>query len=406
VTETVLAVTAIGHRGDGLASHGGATVHVPGALPGETVAAEIAGGRAIVTRIVTASPERAAPFCPHYESCGGCQLQHWQEGPYRSWKKGLVEQALRSRDIAVPVRELIDARGAGRRRVSIHVRRKDGNVTAGFMAARSHRLLDLDRCPVLADQLGRAFDLARAIGARAGDCDVALTATAGGIDAGVKAERRVVEPELPKFAALAAQLQLARLSINGNPVVTLNPPLVPMGRANVIIPPGSFLQATAAGETELARLACGALGKARTVADLFCGCGPFAFRLAERAKVWGYDSDHLAIAALAAAARITSGLKPIAAATRDLFREPLVTNELKAFDAVVFDPPRAGAEAQARQLAKSAVRTVVAVSCDPASFARDAQILVGGGYHLAELTAVDQFKWTSHVEIVAVFRKS
>lgn len=406
MTEVLLAVTAIGHRGDGLASHDGAAVHVPGALPGETVAAAIAGGRAAVARIVTASPERISPFCPHYQSCGGCQLQHWQEDPYRAWKKHLVEQALLSRGIAMPVRDLIDAHGAGRRRVSIHVRRRPGTVTAGFMAARSHLLLDLDRCPVLADELDRAFDVARAIGASAGDCDVTLTATAGGVDASVRAERRVVEPELPKFAALAAQLQLARLTVNGNPVVTLSPPLMPMGRARVAIPPGSFLQATAAGEAELSRLVCAALGKSRAVADLFCGCGPFALRLAERAKVWGYDSDRSAIAALAAAVRTTSGLKPIVATVRDLFREPLVAAELKAFDAVVFDPPRAGAEAQALQLAKSAVNVVVAVSCDPASFARDAAILVGGGYRLAELTAVDQFKWTSHVEIVAVFRKA
>jgi 23S rRNA (uracil1939-C5)-methyltransferase len=406
VTDIELAITALGRRGEGIARHDGASVLVPGTLPGETVMASVDGERGSLRRIVTPSPERVRAFCRHYETCGGCQLQHWREEPYRRWKAQLVETALRSRGIEAKVRVLIDAHGAGRRRVGIHARRRDGVVTAGFMAARSHALLDLDRCPVLVVALAPAFDIARAIGEKVGDCDVALTATDGGIDASVRAGRKIVEQEMAKFAALAASLRLARLSVNGSAVVTERPPLIRMGRADVAIPPVSFLQATAEGEAALARLVTEAIGKSRAVADLFSGCGPFTFRLAETAKVWAYDSDRPAIAALAAATRVTPGLKPVTAAARDLFREPLVATELKAFDAVVFDPPRAGAESQARQLAKSKVKTVAAVSCDPASFARDAEILASGGYTLEALTAVDQFKWTSHVEIVAVFRRA
>jgi 23S rRNA (uracil1939-C5)-methyltransferase len=405
MTEVTLAITGIGRRGEGLARHAGVPVFVPGTLPGETVRASLDGARAGLVDVTTASPERMQPFCPHYYSCGGCQLQHWREPPYRSWKTALVETALRGRGITANVRMLIDAHGAGRRRVSIHVRRNGGIVTAGFMVARSHRLLDLDHCPVLVPALSPAFDIARAIGARTGESDVALTATDAGIDASVKAGRRIIEQEMAKFAALAASLDLARLSVNGSAIVTARPPLVAMGKARIVLPPGAFLQATAEGEAVLARLVAEGLGKARNVADLFCGCGPFTFRLAETAKVSAFDNDRPAIAAVVAAARATPGLKPVTAAARDLFREPLVANELKAFDAVVFDPPRAGAEDQCKELARSGVKTIVAVSCNPVSLARDLAILTAAGYRIRLVTPIDQFFWSAHVEAVAVLEK-
>jgi len=221
----------------------------------------------------------------------------------------------------------------------------------------------------------------------------------------VRAERKIVAAEHAKLAGLAEQLDLARLAVNGEVIVTRRLPAIAMGKAVVAIPPASFLQATEAGEQALAERVMAGLGKAKSVADLFCGCGPFTLRLAERVKLQGFDSDRGAIAALQAAARQTQGLKPVTASVRDLMREPLVPGELKDFDAVVFDPPRAGAEAQARQLARSAVGTVIAVSCDPATLARDAEILVGGGFAVVTVTAVDQFKWSSHVETVAVFRR-
>jgi 23S rRNA (uracil1939-C5)-methyltransferase len=273
------------------------------------------------------------------------------------------------------------------------------------MAARSHDLLDLDRCPVLVPGLAPAFDVARTLAARLGDSDVALTATASGLDVSVKAERKIVTAEMPKLAGLARELDLARLSVNGEVVVMPRVPLVQMGKAMVPIPPVSFLQATAAGEDILGKLVCDGLGKARSVADLFSGCGPFTFRIAERARVRAFDSDRPAIAALIAAQRTASGLKPVSAEARDLFRAPLVAAELKDYDTVVFDPPRAGAEAQAKQLARSQVKTVIAVSCDPVTLARDAAILIGGGYALETVAAVDQFKWTAHVETVAIFRR-
>jgi 23S rRNA (uracil1939-C5)-methyltransferase len=181
------------------------------------------------------------------------------------------------------------------------------------------------------------------------------------------------------------------------------PPTLRMGRSEVALPPGSFLQATAAGEETLATQVIERVGRAKTIADLFCGVGPFALRLAEKASLAAFDSDTGAISSLQKAAR-TQGLKPIKAEARDLFRRPLMPQELRDYDAVVFDPPRQGAEAQTRQLAASKVPLVVAVSCNVATFARDARTLVDGGYKIETVTPVDQFRHTPHVELVARFK--
>ncbi len=350
-------------------------------------------------------PNASRPSANISKNAVGANCSIGKLSPYQRWKKNLITTALVKRGIEATVSQLIDAHGTGRRRVSLHVRRKDGVVTAGFMAARSHELIDIDQCPVLVPALVNATEIARRFGAKLGDCDVSLTAADNGLDVSIKAERKIADEQMPKLAALVRELNLLRLTINGDMVATHGVPAIAMGRGLVQLPPGSFLQATKLGEEALASLVLASLGKSKSVADLFCGIGPFAFRIAEQAKVLAVDSDKPAIAALAQAVRLGTGLKPLKAEVRDLMREPVVASELKEFDAVVFDPPRAGAEAQARQLAKSSVKTVVAVSCDPASFARDAEILMNGGYKLKSLTAVDQFKYTSHVEIVAAFSR-
>jgi 23S rRNA (uracil1939-C5)-methyltransferase len=356
-------------------------------------------------RVVQSSPERINAFCKYYARCGGCQLQHWEMGAYQTWKMNLITTALAKRGIDASVSKIIDAHGVGRRRVSLHVRKRDGVVTAGFMAPRSHDLIDIDQCPILTPALDSATTIARRLGSRLGDCDVALTAADNGLDVAVKVERKVAEEQLPKLAGLVGELKLLRLTVNGSLVATQGTPTIAMGKGLVQLPAGSFLQATQQGEETLSARVLEVLGKSKSVADLFCGIGPFALRIANHAKVLAVDTDKPAINALAQAVRVTPGIKPLRTEVRDLMREPVVVSELKEFDAVVFDPPRAGAEAQAKQLAKSAVKTVVAVSCDPASFARDAEILVSGGYKLKSLTAVDQFKYTSHVETVGVFSR-
>ena len=343
--------------------------------------------------------DRADPFCPYFGTCGGCTLQHYGPASYDALKRGLVKDALRFHQVDAELEPTIEAHGDGRRRATLHARGK----AVGYMAARSHDLVDITACPILVPALReRAPALARPIAATIGDCDVAFTATDTGLDVAVRTGKRL-KPE--KLTLLAQRSRLARLTLNGEIVLQTQPPAVRMGKASVEIPIGSFLQATAMAEASLAALVTEGVGTAKSVADLFCGIGPFTLRLAETAKVHAADADRAAIAALEKALRFAKGLKPVTAKARDLVREPMVPVELKDMDAVVFDPPRAGAEAQAHELAKSKVPVVVAVSCEPRTFSRDAAILVGGGYRLTKLTPVDQFAWSTHIELVGVFRR-
>jgi 23S rRNA (uracil1939-C5)-methyltransferase len=271
------------------------------------------------------------------------------------------------------------------------------------MRAKSHEVLDIDACPILVPVLQRnAPRIARALQTLAGDSDIAFTATDTGLDLSVKSERKLRPAQLAGFAQAH---KLARLTFNGDTVFMARPPLVKMGKAAVEIPPASFLQATEAAEATLARLVLEGVGKAKAVADLFSGVGPFTLRLAATSRVYAADSDKPAIAALQKAVNHTQGLKPVDSKARDLFRDPLAPIELNPFDAVVFDPPRAGAEAQSRELARSKVKTVVAVSCEPKTFARDAAILIAGGYRLERVVPVDQFAYSTHVEVVGMFRR-
>lgn len=392
-------ITGLGQRGEGLAEHHGLRLFVPFTLPGETADIDVDGDRATIVSLRDASPARTDPFCPYFGTCGGCALQHAGPGVYDGFKRDLVVEALRHRGIETNVSTLLDARGNGRRRAVLHT----ASGAAGYMRARSHDLLDIDACPILVPSLQTAAPrMAREIGAFIGKGDVLFTATDTGIDVAVKPAKRV-KPE--RLVPLAQRLRLTRLALDGEVIYQLTPPTLRMGRATVTLPVGSFLQATAAAEDALAGLVVAAVGKVKSVADLFGGVGPFALRLAETAKVAAFDADKPAIAALAQAVRHTQGLKAVTATTRDLFRDPLAPVELAPFDAVVFDPPRAGAEAQSRELAASKVRTVVAVSCDPRTFARDASILIAGGYRLESVTPVDQFAWSPHVEVVGVFRR-
>lgn len=391
-------ITSLGQRGEGLADIGGKRVYVPFTLPGETVEATVEGERGRLVAVTEPSPHRIAPFCPHFGICGGCQLQHLDPESYAAFKRGLVESALSHANIATPVAALVDARGNGRRRATLHVR-KEG---AGFMAFHTHTLHPIDLCPILVPPLARAPAIARAIYGSVGDCDVAFTATLTGLDVAVRPEKKA---RLERLTPLAQHYALARLSLDGEPIIQAQAPVLRMGKALVEIPPQSFLQATEAAETALGDLVVAALKGHKEIADLFCGVGPFALRLAEGARVYAADSDKLAIAALTKGFHNARGLKLISAERRDLFRESLTTLELNRFDGVVFDPPRAGAEAQAKELARSKVKSVVAVSCDPKTFARDAAILIGGGYRLESVTPVDQFAYSTHVELVGVFRR-
>lgn len=397
MTHTIT-ISSLGHKGEGIALIEDKRVFVPLALPGETVVISAEGERGTLIDIVEPSPERVEPFCPYFGACGGCQIQHLGPELYRAFKIGLVENPLRQAGLDASVSRFIDAAGAGRRRATLHAR-KDA---AGYMRLRSHDLLDIEACPILVPALARAPDIARAIGAAIGECDVSFTASDAGIDVAVRNARKGIKGE--KLIALGARLPVTRLSFDGQMMFQRQTPNITMGRAQVEIPIGSFLQATAQAEAALADYVIAAVGKAKLVADLFCGMGPFALRLAEKSPVFAVDSDKAALQAMDKAARHAKGLKAITSRARDLFRDPMTQFEFN-FDVVVLDPPRAGALAQVREIALSKVKKVVMIACDPASFARDAAILVKAGFAMRDLVAVDQFAWSNHIEVAATFER-
>jgi 23S rRNA (uracil1939-C5)-methyltransferase len=270
-------------------------------------------------------------------------------------------------------------------------------------------VIAIDRCPVLAKSLDGAIKAAWAIAEQLGPAkkplDVHLTATDAGLDADVRGSGPLTAPLIAALARIAAQQNLARLTRHGELIAQARAPSLRIGTATVVLPPAAFLQATAEGEAALARLVLGFCAGAKHIADLFAGIGPFSLRLAGQARVAAIDEDEAALAALKRAAAGTAGLKPITVERRDLFKNSLVAADLNRFDAVVFDPPRQGAQAQSRELAASRVPVIVAVSCNPGAFARDMRLLIEGGYRLTAVTPVDQFRYSAHVEIVARLEK-
>jgi 23S rRNA (uracil1939-C5)-methyltransferase len=412
MTPSRLVIERLGYRGEGVAEGSEGSIFVPYALPGDTVLANVAGERARLVEVLVASPDRIQAFCPHFTVCGGCAVQTLAEPAYAAWKRSIVTTALAHAGVTADVAPLVNAHGEGRRRATFHARSKSGRVTqVGFMEARNHAIVDLDACPVLAPNMAGALPAARAIAeALAGldkPLDLVATATLSGLDIDVRGCGPLPDKLRHAVTGLAQSLDLARVSNHGEVLIERRLPKLGMGRAFVSPPPGAFLQATAAGETALAALVVEAAAGAKRIADLFAGVGTFSLRLASSAAVHAVESDKAALAALGRAANASAGaLRPITSEARDLFRRPLTRQECEAFDVVVFDPPRAGAAAQARMLAGSTVGTVVAVSCNAASFAQDARLLVDGGYVLERVTPVDQFRHSPHVELVGVFRRS
>jgi 23S rRNA (uracil1939-C5)-methyltransferase len=407
-----LVIDHVGHFGDGVALVDGGNVYVPYTLEGETVEVGPVPGhhpdRRRLLAVERASSERITPFCQHFGICGGCAIQHWESEHYRAWKRDLVVETLAQAKLDCDVAPLIDAHGRGRRRITLHARIGTHDVLkVGFAAANSHDIVPVDRCPILDPGLDGALEAAWALAepliSAGKPLDIQITATDNGLDVDVRGSGPLPASMITTLSRVAEQHRLARLTRHGELVLMRNPPTIAIGAARVTLPPGSFLQATVAGEETLAALVSGHCKRAKHIADLFCGVGPFALRLAVKSRISAFDSDAGAVTALQKAAMATSGLKPVKAEARDLFRRPLMAQELRDYDTVVFDPPRQGAQAQAQQLAASKIPVVVAVSCNVATFARDAKILVDGGYKIDGVTPVDQFRHTPHVELVARF---
>lgn len=408
-------IERLGAQGDGVASGpGGEALFVAYALPGERVRVEAEGERGRLVEVLTPSADRVAPPCPHFTVCGGCTLQHLAPAAYSQWKRQLVVDAFAQRGLEIDVTMPWSSGPASRRRAVLSAVREAAIVRLGFHEARSSDIFDIETCAVLDRGIVAALPQLRSLLARlpawSGEARVVVLMAAEGLDVTVQdaAEARsLTAAQSAALASEAARLRnLLRLSIEATPVYQRALPFVAMGPARVEPPPGVFLQASGEAETFMAERVVAALPrKAKAAVDLFCGLGAFTFPLAQRVAVQAFDSDAPALQALAQAAKSTQGIKPVGVRRRDLIREPLSRKELEGFDLAVFDPPRAGARAQAEMLARSRVPVVVAVSCNPGTLARDARILIDGGYRLAEVVAVDQFHWTAHVEAVAVFAR-
>ncbi len=411
-----LTIARVGGQGDGIAQTPGGLVFAPLTLPGETIRAEtIKDGRAEGVEILTPSPDRIAPVSPQYGDCGGCSLQHWASGPYLEWKREQVRLALAREGIETEIEATVAVPMASRRRVALHARRTpEGKVILGFKARKSWRLVEITECPVADPRLVRAFpSLARVAGAFLEHPKSAPTLHVTWTDAGLDVDVTGVERKSGGLSRdrqmqairAAGEADLARLSMAGETLVMARQPRVMFGPASVPLPPGGFLQAVPEAEAAMTSRAVAAVKGAKKVADLFCGSGSFTFPLATVAPVLAADASAAGIAALKAGVSSTSGLRQITAEARDLFRRPLSPFDLKGCDAIVFDPPRAGAIDQVQQIATTKASVVVGVSCNPTTFARDARVLIDAGFRLETVTPVDQFLWSDHVELVGVFRR-
>ncbi|MEN9409720.1 MAG: hypothetical protein RL216_1694 [Pseudomonadota bacterium] len=405
----ILTIDRLGHLGDGIAKGPDGPVYIPGLLPGEEVDGTLDGDRLLDPRIVTPSPDRKKPPCPHARTCGGCLMQHASDPFVTAWKETIVRGALAGQGLDAPFRPTHTSPPNSRRRATLAARKTKGGALIGFHARGSDLIIPVPNChllhPDLLATLPALDALTRAGGSRSTELALTLTRSLSGPDVAVTGGKDLDATLRMDLARIAETHGLARLTWSGETVALRTAPMQRFGKALVAPPPGAFLQATPQGEAALLRAVTEAVGDAKRIADLFAGCGTFALPLAERAELLAVEGESAMTAALEKGWRATPGLKKLTTETRDLFRRPLEPDELRPFDAVVIDPPRAGAEAQFTTLARSQVPVIAAVSCNPVTFARDARLLTQAGWHLDWVQVVDQFRWSAHVELAARFSR-
>ncbi|MQT13839.1 class I SAM-dependent RNA methyltransferase [Segnochrobactrum spirostomi] len=408
----IVTIARVGHRGDGIADTPAGPLYVPYTLPGEVVSVERRGTRADLAAIEQPSPARISPACRHFGTCGGCLLQHWRGDDYAAWKRDLVAATLAEAGLEVAVDPLVPGRPGMRRRLALTAVRAGRGILLGFSERQAHRIVDIAECPIAMPALVAALPGLKTLAAdllgRKDPLRLVVTATAEGLDIAATGARKIdprTHGEIVGRLLAGDYGRAARLSVEGEVVIAPRQPMVDVDGVMVALPPGGFLQAVAEAETAMAARVIEGIGGARRILDLFAGIGTFSLRLARSGAVHAVDGDAAAIGALAEARRRAADRHPVATEVRDLFRRPFQGKELERFDAVVFDPPFAGAKLQAEMLAVSKVPTIVAVSCNPATLGRDLAILVAGGYRVTRVTPIDQFLWSPHVEVVATLSR-
>lgn len=404
-----ITIDRLGHLGDGIAIGETGPIYAPGFLPGEVVEGELVKDTLTGGKIVTPSADRVKPPCPHARSCGGCLMQHAGDAFVAHWKEGIVKGALAGQGMEAMFRPMATSPARSRRRATLTGRKTKGGALMGFHARASDTIVEVPNCQLLHPDLIAAFpaleELVKMGGSRTTEVQLTITRSLAGADVAVTGGKPLDAQMQMEMARLCEAQKIARLTWNGETVALRAAPMQRFGRALVAPPPGAFLQATAEGESTLLQAVALAIGPARKVADLFAGSGTFSIPLSERAEVHAVEGEATMTAALEKGARNAEGLKRLTVETRDLFRRPLEPDEFKGVEAVVIDPPRAGAEAQVDRLAAAKVPVIAYVSCNPVTFARDAKVLVAAGYHLDWVQVVDQFRWSAHVELAARFSR-
>jgi 23S rRNA (uracil1939-C5)-methyltransferase len=410
--EIIAIIDHMGLQGDGVTSDG---LYVPLSLPGERVKLKLVKDRGEIIDILEPSRDRIKPICPHFGTCGGCLLQHWAFMPYGAFKRDMAEAILRRGGLDITLETLLMTPPGTRRRVGLHAKKLKGKTELGFKARKSWDQIKIETCVIADPKIVAALPwltkLASFVFEQPKSAPILnVTVTDSGLDVDIRGLQDVKGDGLSadarvNLAICAAEADFARVSLGDEIVYQSRAPRVKFGQAMVDLPTGSFLQASAISEGDMTGLAREALKDAKKIADLFCGAGTFTFPLAEIAPVYAADMTAPAIAAMKSAIGRTPGLKGITPEVRDLFRKPLRAEEMIGLDAVIFDPPRAGAEAQAREIAASKVMSVVGMSCNPQTFARDAKILIDGGFKLNRVVPIDQFLWSSHIELFAHFSR-
>ncbi len=409
---TELVITEVGGEGDGVAA---GPAFVPFTLPGERVLAVGAGERRELVEVLAPSAERIEPICPHFGTCGGCALQHWDHAPYLAWKVARLAGTLARQQIETEILPAFAAGPGTRRRVALHARRGSREAAKlGYKARKSWDLVDIEVCPISDPAIQAALPALKRLAAplfehpkSAPTLHVTLTPSGLDIDiSGVERKSGGLSADASmQLAERAAEADFARVTIDGEMAYLARLPQVRLGQAVVSLPPGAFLQATPGAEAAMSAFIAEQAAGATRIADLYCGVGTFTFRLAEIAQVHAADFAPDAIRALIGALAAAPGLHGITAEARDLVRRPVLAEELRKTDLAVFDPPRAGAAEQAAELARSSLARILAVSCNPATFARDARTLIDAGFTLERALPVDQFLWSPHIELVGVFSR-
>ncbi len=401
-------IDKVGSLGDGMGHLNGQTVFVPRTLATERVLADGEAPRLELQEVLEKSPNRITPLCQHFKACGGCSLQHMSEETALEWKREEVATAFSRAGLKVKIEPCVASPTHSRRRVTFAAKRAGGNVTLGFHERSSSEVVNIEQCPILVAEIEENLEQLRATVTTlirgSEEIQIAINACANGLDINFILEQEPTEDMMAGFVRAFAKSPFLRAAINGDVRVEKEKPKISFDGAVVTPPPGGFLQAVESAENAMAELVCNHLKKQKRVVDLFSGSGTFSLRLAKQSRVHAVETESEALSALKSAG-ITDGLKSITTEVRDLEELPLMASELNVFDGVCLDPPRAGAEPQIGEIAKANIRAIAYVSCNPKTLARDAAVLVKAGYILKQVAPVDQFVFSPHVEIVALFEK-